>query len=159
MRMAPLPSVITIAKCFAGTIRRRVSPDPVSSMRSNSSGKSRRRRAAGWLGHDGRRALVACLCLMGLLGLVMLAGAGSPSAMRWASAQGYDGDELATGSILFFPVFGNRCRQRLIDNATWRISDAGEVDCKAALSEPASARAPQWSASRVDVIRDGFRKK
>src|SRR2546425_4752472 len=128
-------------------------------MRSSSSGKSRRRPAAGWLAHDGRRALVACLCLMALFGLAMLVGFGSPAAMRWASAQGHDGDDLTTGSLLFFPVLGNRCRHRLIDNATWRIWDAGEADCNAALSEQTSARPSQASATRVDVIRDGFRKR
>ncbi len=68
-------------------------------------------------------------------------------------------DDLTTGSIVFVPVLGNRCRNRLIDNATWRIRDNGFVDCRAALAQSANVRRLQWSSPRIDVIRDGFLRR
>ena len=48
-------------------------------------------------------------------------------------------DELRTGSILIVPPQGNVCRQKLIDNATWRIRDNGFVLCNDAVSWHADA--------------------
>ena len=62
---------------------------------------------------------------------------------------------VTTGSIVLVPQFGDKCRTRLIDNATWRIWDNGVTDCRTALTPPDSH---QLSAARVDVIRDGFRR-
>jgi hypothetical protein len=44
----------------------------------------------------------------------------------------------------------------LIDNTTWRIRDSGPVDCRTALARGAHANESGWSASRVDIIRNGF---
>jgi hypothetical protein len=68
-------------------------------------------------------------------------------------------DDLTTGSIVFVPVLGDRCRNRLIDNATWRIRNNGEVDCRAALLRHANVPRLQWSSPRIDVIRHGFTRR
>jgi len=61
--------------------------------------------------------------------------------------------------MLFVPVLDNHCRMRSIDNATWQIRDHGVVGCSTALSQRHRTRPRTWSTARVDVIRDGFRKK
>lgn len=72
--------------------------------------------------------------------------------------QGGD-DYLTTGSILFVPLQGNVCRQRLIDNKTWMMRDKGYVICDEAVSWNATAQGPSYSPlSRVDAIRSGFFK-
>jgi hypothetical protein len=65
-------------------------------------------------------------------------------------------DEFATGSIIFVPFAGNNCRKKLIDNATWRISDGGPIDCRTALAQGANGNESGFSTSRVDIIRNGF---
>ena len=115
-------------------------------------------RASG-LGKDIQRAVFACLLLAGVISIGGLFGLGrSPAIRQTAVLQGND-DDLTTGSILFVPLVGNGCRQRLIDNATWHIRNGGTVDCHAALSLNSNARPRQWSAARLDVIRDGFIRK
>jgi hypothetical protein len=116
------------------------------------------RSAAGRRVLDGRRALIAGL----FLGSLMLAlgnhiGGFSLMQIRPGVAQKTLTDEdLATGSILLVPFYGNDCRLRLIENATWRIWDHGVVDCHSAL-EQSRARTNGWSAAgRIEVIRDGF---
>lgn len=71
------------------------------------------------------------------------------------------GDEyLTTGSILFVPLQGNICRQRLIDNKTWMMRDKGYVMCDEAVSWNANTQGSPYSPlSRVDAIRGGFFKK
>ncbi|MGA2895175.1 MAG: hypothetical protein ABSE22_20110 [Xanthobacteraceae bacterium] len=58
---------------------------------------------------------------------------------------------LQTGSILLLPFSGNTCRQRLIDNATWRIRDNGLVDCAAATAQNTES----WR-QRTTAIRNAF---
>ena len=104
-------------------------------------------------GKDRRRTLVACLVLAALLGVGLLVGGIVPSPLTWTTrpaAQG--GNHLATGSVLVVSPAGNRCRQRVIDNATWLMRDNGELDCEAAVPR-------EISPARVDVIREIFRKK
>ena len=102
------------------------------------------------------RAVFACVVLAALFGLAMFMGTGGQTTSVASLAAG--DDELTTGSIVFVPLLGNRCRKRLIDNATWHIRDGGEVDCSAALSKSANPQM-RWSAARVDVISKGFRKQ
>jgi hypothetical protein len=69
-------------------------------------------------------------------------------------------DYLTTGSILFVPLQGNICRQRLIDNRTWLMRDKGYVICDEAVSWNASTQGVPYSPlSRVDAIRGGFFRK
>ena len=111
-------------------------------------------------GKDRRRALVLCLVLAMLLGVGLLAGGMVPSPLtRTTPPAAQDGNRLATGPVLFVPPSGNRCRQRVIDNATWLMRDNGEVDCDAALSQQMGAVPGAWSPTRVEVIRAVFRRK
>jgi hypothetical protein len=112
------------------------------------------------LSRDDRRALVTCL----VLGVVTIAAfslvyRGIPSSPLRTAAKSYAGDDLTTGSIVFEPTLGDRCRHRLIDNATWRIRDNGTADCRTVLLQSQNARRLSRSAGRVDVIRYGFNKR
>jgi hypothetical protein len=123
--------------------------------------KSRSRRSRRWFRRENRRALTICL----LFGGLATVGIGSviPQVPTSSLRIDFNGpgivdrdDDLATGSIIFVPILGNTCRKKLIDNATWQIRDSGQVDCRAALGRGAHANQLGWSASRVDVIRNGF---
>ena len=112
------------------------------------------------LGRDGQRAIVSVAALALLFGVgVYLNGGIAISKFASISPRAAQDDNLTTGSILFVPVLGNRCRHRLIDNATWRIRDGGVVDCNTALSHQAGGGGLRWSAARVDVVREGFRQR
>jgi hypothetical protein len=63
---------------------------------------------------------------------------------------------LRTGSVLFMAPDGYRCRQSLIDNATWLIRENGFVDCDSAISQITSSQRQKWSADRVEAIRSGL---
>jgi hypothetical protein len=120
-------------------------------------GNAHRRKKRG---NDRRRALIACLVLAALLGVGLLVGGIVPSPLtRTTPPAARDGNHLATGPVLFVPPSGNRCRQRVIDNATWLMRDNGEVDCEAVLSPQMGAVPREGSPARVDVIREIFRKK
>jgi hypothetical protein len=67
------------------------------------------------------------------------------------------GDEVYTGSILYFPDEGTNCRQLLFDNRSGRFTDNGVVDCQAAEAQSCISSPKLWSAARVRVISDGFR--
>ena len=111
-------------------------------------------------GNDRRRALVACLLLALLLAAGLLIGGVVPSPLTRATPPAAnEGNRLATGPVLFVPPSGNRCRQRVIDNATWLMRDNGEVDCEAVLSPQMGAVPREGSPARVDIIREIFRKK
>ena len=67
-------------------------------------------------------------------------------------------EELKKGTLLFVPVYGNICRQRWIDNATWAIRDGEEVICDEAASWTVNTRPTDQSvAQRMDAVRGGFR--
>ena len=121
--------------------------------------KSRRRSTRRSQSRDNRRALAICL----LFGAIAVFGLGTvirntpSSGTRFAITTNAPGDDdLTTGSIIFVPIFGNECRQRLIDNATWQIRDNGVVDCNTALAQTTHGRRIGWSAARIDVVRQGF---
>jgi uncharacterized protein (AIM24 family) len=87
----------------------------------------------------------------------------SDGAGKQASTSGTgNGDGyLATGSVLFVPMEGNICRERLIDNKTWFIRDKGYVACDEAVSWNANtvATTTYSPVARVDAIRNGFARK
>lgn len=67
-------------------------------------------------------------------------------------------EELKKGTLLFVPVYGNVCRQRWIDNATWTIRDGQDVICDEAASWTVNTKPTDQSvAQRMDAVRDGFR--
>jgi hypothetical protein len=121
------------------------------------------RRDTGWLARDLRRALIACLCLVSLFAFGAKIDDVSSSSTLGRAGLGQRSPSLGdsdvrTGSILLVPRFGDECRLRLIDNATWQIWENGVVDCQIAVAQ-AMSRSHAWSAARVDIIRDGFRKR
>jgi hypothetical protein len=69
-----------------------------------------------------------------------------------------DDDDLTTGSIVFVPDTGDRCRQNEIDNATWRVREIGTVSCPDALNGRSPGRAGAGPVTRLDIIRESFRK-
>lgn len=111
----------------------------------------------GWLRRDDRTTLLMCtaMVLAFIAGVTFILKTPAPAKSRIVLAKAVD-DDLTTGSILFMPDHGDRCYNRLIDNATWRIYDNGEVDCREALARSRNARG---SGSRVDAIRQGFTKR
>ena len=112
-----------------------------------------------WFGRDGRRALIVSCCLVALLALgTQLGGRFALVRLADPAEPAFQGGDLNTGTLLIVPRFGTECRLLHIDNTSWRISDRGVVDCEAALAE-SKERAQNWSAARVDSIRDGFRKR
>jgi hypothetical protein len=111
------------------------------------------------LGPDRRRALIVCAMLAVVLGLSVAVG--SQFVLTPGSSTPPDQDrgaQLATGPIIVVPRFGNDCRQREIDNATWRIRELGTIDCDSAFGTGTETIPREGSPSRVDVIRNGFRK-
>jgi hypothetical protein len=127
----------------------------MSALETPQRSSQRRRRLVGQ-----RRELVLACCtaamLCGTIGLVAFYSRAWPTKPSPASREA----ELSTGSVLLIPAEGDTCRERTIDNATWRIRDAGPVDCTTALARNAAIEANgRWSGSRVDIIRDAFRNR
>jgi hypothetical protein len=63
---------------------------------------------------------------------------------------------LKTGEILFVNPNGHPCRQKVIDNSTWLMSEIGSVNCDQAVSQMTTNQRQQWSADRVEQIRSGL---
>jgi hypothetical protein len=116
------------------------------------------RRSAARNGSDRWRAVFAVLALAALLGAGLFAGSNFPSPVRTTRADAERGRHLASSPVVFVPRFGNRCRQRTIDNATWRMRDVGEVDCDGALSQSEAIR-HEGAPSRVDGVKEESQKK
>jgi hypothetical protein len=126
-------------------------------------GHRQRSAAIGKVRSDILRAAFACAVLGAVIGLALFAGLGqqtAPAAQanRIANTSAERNSKLTTGSVVFVPILGDRCYRRVIDNATWRIRDDGEVDCATALY-PDAVAGTQWATARIDVIRDSFRNK
>jgi hypothetical protein len=100
-----------------------------------------------------QRAVLACAILIAIVFIALGFHARSGQPLR---APVTTDDDLTTGSIVFVPIRGNRCRSRLIDNATWRIRDNGYVDCRAALLQNADLPRVNWSTARTHAIQQGF---
>jgi hypothetical protein len=109
------------------------------------------------------RALLACAGLIFVFALAFYfsAGGATPSLREALFARSalpqHNDDDLATGSVIFVPQTGNACRERLIDNATWTMRDAGTVPCDRVFSGAHRGSGLPGSA-RLDAIRDSFRK-
>jgi hypothetical protein len=95
-----------------------------------------------------------------IIAMGILAGSFATGS-RWMGSRTQTSTEtgLSTGSVLIVSQVGNLCRERVIDNDTWRIRDGAAVDCKEALAKMGDmGHNSRWSGSRVDVIREGFRR-
>lgn len=130
-------------------------------MRRLSTSHSRARSTARRLSQNARHALVVCVPLVLLLaGGLLGSNWSSPTTPPIASNRSPRdrAQELSTGSLLFVPLFGDRCRQMIIDNATWSLIDNGTVDCTEALNL-SGAKQHEIPAALAEGMRDGFQRK
>jgi hypothetical protein len=113
------------------------------------------RPSAGRLAGDVQRGFVAAGIVVGVCAVgAALAGWGQSSTSRSTQSHHQSAAELRNGSLLIVSPSGQFCRNRMIDNSTWRIRDAGWVDCDTALAKSAGA---ENTGSRLDLIRQSFR--
>lgn len=104
-----------------------------------------------------RLGLVVALSVAGVF-CVLSVVASTISRGRIEAAPSIDerAASLRSGAILFVAPDGHPCRQKVIDNATWLISEGGLVNCEAALSQITSQQRQKWSTERVEAIRSGL---
>jgi hypothetical protein len=111
-------------------------------------------------GRETGYALIAACGLFCVLAVSLLVGANYQRAARAERALARETAlSLETGSILFVPSKGNRCRQRLIDNTSWIMRDNGFIDCDFAVATSVDAERQRWSQDRIEAIRSGLRKQ
>ncbi len=116
------------------------------------------RRKAARAGSFKRLACVTCALLASLWAAVHYSG--DISALFQSPAIPQENEhQLLDGSVLFFPLSGNTCRQSLIDHATGQIRDNGFVDCDAAKAQIAENWRKHVATQRQTVIRDSFFNK
>jgi hypothetical protein len=128
-------------------------PTPIPMQRAKSRSKAVKRRR-----RDTFRALFACIGLTCVLVVAAFAGLRAPEAPD----RGDEAEFLAmmrTGSILFVPSHGNRCRRKLIDNVSGQTWDIGFVDCDVAVAQALRNHQKEWVAERVEGIRAGLTKR
>jgi hypothetical protein len=124
-------------------------------MRASATPRSRAAAPIRWRAGDVRRVLQVggfVVVVSGAIGLVAIL---APPLMKPAHPPVTEAD-LRTGSMLIVPPDSSLCQERTIDNDTWRIRNGSLVDCEDALAK--SAGGPP-SGSRIDLIREGFRKR
>lgn len=124
--------------------------------RSRTSAKSLRRREI-------LRAAVAGFVLVGIFAVAFDLGAHwkMPSLGKIIHANAAPpqaDDDLTTGSIVYVPDFGDKCRQSEIDNATWQVRQIGTVSCHQALAGKPASRSELRPRTRIDIIRESFRR-
>src|ERR1700730_17740898 len=97
-----------------------------------------RKSAPGRLAGDIRRAFLACGIVVALCIFAVIANWSqiSPSQSHTPSEV-----NLSTGSMLVVSPGGDRCRERTIDNSTWRIQNKRWVDCDEAFARAANSGA------------------
>jgi len=115
-------------------------------------------RPTGRLAGDVRRAFIAYGAGFGLCVGAVTVGTWAHSAMNRGAQSQANGESLSTGSVLVVSPNGNYCRERTIDNSNWQIRDNGWVDCTTALARSAAASGDKSAGSRLDLIRESFRK-
>jgi hypothetical protein len=116
--------------------------------------KSRRRA-----GNIRRQVVAVVIALAALIALGAVATDHYVTAARRASGlkvETASGDGIYTGSILYeHDDTNNICHQWLFDNQNGQITDNGNVNCDQAAYRGLDGP-KQWSAGRLQVIRDGF---
>jgi hypothetical protein len=115
-------------------------------------------RHNGLFGGDVGRAFIAYGMGFGLCVGAVAVGTWAHGAMNRGAQSLGAGESLNTGSLLVVSPSGNYCRERTIDNSTWRIRDNGWVDCDTALAKAAANAGDKSAGSRLDLIRQSFRK-
>jgi len=122
--------------------------------------RARVRRTHGLTRRSGRdrgRAVIAGCLLAAILSLAAVGGTMVATARLNPALRPNRAAELATGPIVFVPPFGNECREKQIDNSSWRIRDIGAVDCDIALGSRPDVPPREGTPSRTEIIRKGFR--
>jgi hypothetical protein len=124
--------------------------------RSQTSAKSLRRREL-------LRATAAGFILVGIFAVALDLGAHwqMPSLGKIVhanAARPQAEDDLTTGSIVYVPDFGDKCRQSEIDNATWQVRQIGTVSCHEALAGRPPSHSETRPRTRIDIIRESFRR-
>jgi hypothetical protein len=119
-----------------------------------------RRPRAGRLAGELRRAFVACGLVVALCVLASQIANWSQASTSPVSQTHSSEANLSTASMLVVPPTGDLCRERIIDNSTWRIRTKGLVDCSEALAKAANSGADVRSpGSRLGLIAESFRGK
>lgn len=121
-------------------------------------GTTKAPRHNGWFAGDVRRAFIAYGAGFSLCVGAVAVGTWAHGAMNRSAHSPGSGENLSTGSLLVVAPDGNYCRERTIDNSNWHIRDNGWVDCATALAKSAAAAGDKNSGSRLDLIRESFRK-
>ena len=112
-------------------------------------------RPSGRLASDVHRAFVATGMVVGVCAVgAAFTGLAHTSMSRDTPSHSLSAAQLSTGSLLVVSPSGTFCRNRTIDNATWRIRDNGWVDCDDALAKSSGTAT---TGSRFDLIRQSFR--
>jgi len=124
---------------------------------------SGRPRAPSPLGREILRAAIAGCGLVAIFAIALTMGTGwqMPSLRKlvFADSRPSQGDDdLTTGSIVFMPIIGDKCRQNEIDNATWQVREIGTVPCKQALARKSHGQLVSGPLTRIDIIRESFRR-
>jgi hypothetical protein len=108
------------------------------------------------LAGDIHRAFVATGMVVGVCAVgAAFTGLAHTSMSRGTQSHTLNAAEFSTGSLLVVSPSGTFCRNRTIDNATWRIRDNGWVDCEEAFAKPSGTAS---TGSRFDLIRQSFRR-
>lgn len=136
--------------------------------RKASARRTKRGRAQkAWI-KEKRRGIFAGITVALLMGL-LLSGYGVHSHMSQAAAlmdarvmQAARDTEAALrqGPVLFVPMEGNVCRRRVIDNATWKLRNGGEVVCDEAVAVGVPQPDQHYNIEkRLGAIRNTFQAR
>lgn len=121
----------------------------------------KRRRAARKVPYrDFYRAVLAGVMLLAVLAVAFYDRLGASKDVAYTLGGDPSDHALRTGSVLFVPPSGNRCKHRLIDNYTWFMRDNGFVNCDELASRGIDPISRDYNSSpRLDAIRDAFIRK
>ncbi|MGE3147076.1 MAG: hypothetical protein AB7K35_16000 [Pseudorhodoplanes sp.] len=104
-----------------------------------------------------RHTFIVC-CALGLF-LAVTTAVGVTIRMV-GSGSGHISGGIAQAPILFVPERGNVCKQRMLNNSDWTISEGGYIVCDDEVSWNVGLPANRYSAeSRIDAVRSGFTRK
>ena len=130
-------------------------------MRATRIFRARKPSAAGRLAREVQRAFLASGFVLVVCVLAVAIASWTQASMSRTSQTHASGEtDLSTRSMLVVSPSGDLCRERTIDNSTWRIRNKGWVDCAEALARFANSGADVRSpGSRLEIIRESFRGK
>jgi hypothetical protein len=124
-------------------------------MRAFDAAHTRSPASIRWLVGDARRTVQVCAFVAVVSAAIGLVAILAPPLVKPGHRVPTEA-ELRTGSMLIMNPASSLCETRTIDNDTWRIQNGSLVDCEDALAKAAGGPP---SGSRIDLIREGFRRK